>query len=78
VLAEIISADGITTVSGQMLAVLEKGRKPPSWRLAWAITEALDIRDEKSIRMLKSAYKARMYYWEAREGEALDSCLSQV
>jgi len=77
-LAEIISAGGITTVSGQMLTVLEKRHRPPSWRLAWAITEALDIRDEKRIRMLKSAFKARMHYWEAREGEALNSYLSQV
>ena len=76
-LADIISAGGIKTVSGQMLTVLEKKHKPPSWRLAWAIIEALDIQGEKRIRMFKAVYRARMQYWKKREGEALDNYMSQ-
>ena len=77
-LADVVSKGGTTTVSGQMINILEQGHKPPSWKLAMALTQALALEDEKKVRILRAAYKARMKHLEEREKEALDHYLSEL
>lgn len=77
-LADIVSCGRITTVSGQMINIIEKGHKRPSWKLTWALVQALDLDDAKKIRLLKAAYRDRMKYLEEREKEALGHYLSEL
>jgi transcriptional regulator with XRE-family HTH domain len=77
-LADTVSAGGVTTVSGQMISILEQGRKPPSWKLAWALTQVLNIDDKKKTAMLKATHRARMMSWKLREADSLQKYLSEL
>ena len=73
-LADLVSNGEIASVTGAMINAIELG-KPCSYKLAYALTIALDLDIEQAMR---AAFLARVRYSVGKERESLNDYVSKL
>ena len=74
-LASIINERGVTTVTGQMITALEKGHRPPSYKLAHAIGDALELDNQE---VPSAAFRMRVRHCLDRERSSVACFISEL